>query len=237
MPRTNRILKSVLRFVDWLNRYGETSYDFQTFYASEVGRQAKALYYKKPPLGNCGCGSHYILGGFVPSLGEFSGSGSDFRSQTPTTQWDLPFWRRFWTKTQYYEKAVHFLEVLKGPGARVIRIIAGVTLSTGRPYAAPFAEGTPLITTVPYVYEAFREVWETRPKRRMAAIMQSIAQHALEDYKDFATSSNASTCSYTPDPEQSVGVVNANAYRAFLLTSAAKGSITRIDSGRPVKGI
>ena len=52
--------------------------------------------------------------------------------------------------------------------------------------------------------------------------MRSIAQHALEDYKDFETSSNASTCSYTPDPEQSVGVINANAYRAFLLTSAAK---------------
>ena len=35
------------------------------------------------------------------------------------------------------------------------------------------------------------------------------------------TSATASTCSYTPDPKQSVGVVNANAYRAFLLTSAA----------------
>ena len=51
--------------------------------------------------------------------------------------------------------------------------------------------------------------------------MRSIAEHALRDYKDFETSPTASTCSYTPDPEDSLGVVNANAYRAFLLTSAA----------------
>ncbi|HKW34944.1 MAG TPA: hypothetical protein VJN92_18180 [Candidatus Acidoferrum sp.] len=51
--------------------------------------------------------------------------------------------------------------------------------------------------------------------------MKSIAEHALLDYKDFPTSATASTCSYTPDPKQSVAVVNANAYRAFLLTCAA----------------
>jgi hypothetical protein len=41
---------AVLRFVDWLDGYGETSYDFQSFYASKLGRLAKALYYKKPLL-------------------------------------------------------------------------------------------------------------------------------------------------------------------------------------------
>jgi hypothetical protein len=52
--------------------------------------------------------------------------------------------------------------------------------------------------------------------------MNSVAMHGLEDYRDFETSAKASTCSYTPDPKQSVGVVNANAYRAFLLTQAAE---------------
>jgi len=51
--------------------------------------------------------------------------------------------------------------------------------------------------------------------------MRSIAEHGLGDYKDIETSKAASTCSYTPDPKDSVSVVNANAYRAFLLTSAA----------------
>src|SRR5690349_20714890 len=52
--------------------------------------------------------------------------------------------------------------------------------------------------------------------------MHSVASNAHHDYKDFETSPTASTCSYTPYPEQSTTVINANAYRAFLLMSAAQ---------------
>src|SRR5262249_8265511 len=81
-------------------------------------------------------------------------------------------------------------------------------------------EGTPLITTVPYVYEAFREVHGIDHNERWLQIMRSIAEHGFHDYKNFAISKRAVACSYTPNPEQ-VGVINANAYRAFLLTQAA----------------
>src|SRR5260370_24250259 len=50
--------------------------------------------------------------------------------------------------------------------------------------------------------------------------MHSIAQHALEDYKDYEVSPAASTCCYCPGIDNS-GVINASAYRAFLLTQAA----------------
>jgi hypothetical protein len=48
--------------------------------------------------------------------------------------------------------------------------------------------------------------------------MFSIAEHARTDIKDYPTSPDASTCSYTPF--DSGGVINASAYRAFLLTCA-----------------
>ena len=51
-------------------------------------------------------------------------------------------------------------------------------------------------------------------------ILQSIARHAAHDIKDFKTSETASSCSYTPYDEG--GVINAAAYRAFLLTSASQ---------------
>src|SRR5436309_3624672 len=51
-------------------------------------------------------------------------------------------------------------------------------------------------------------------------ILESIARHASVDIKDFKTSEKASSCSYTP--YDSGGVINAAAYRAFLLTSASK---------------
>ena len=49
--------------------------------------------------------------------------------------------------------------------------------------------------------------------------MLSIAEHASQDIRDLRISSDASSCSYTPHEE--FGVINASAYRAFLLTSAA----------------
>src|SRR4029077_15846684 len=51
-------------------------------------------------------------------------------------------------------------------------------------------------------------------------ILRSIARHAANDIKDFRTSETASSCSYTPF--DSGGVINAAAYRTFLLTSASK---------------
>ena len=82
-------------------------------------------------------------------------------------------------------------------------------------------EGTPLITTVPYAYEAFREVYLIDGKQEWREVMQSIAQHAVQDYHDFETSADASSCSYNPEPGGSGGVINASAYRGFLLTRAA----------------
>ncbi len=46
-----KIEAAVTRFTNWLDRYGETSYDHQSFYASKLGRGAKALYYRRPLLG------------------------------------------------------------------------------------------------------------------------------------------------------------------------------------------
>ena len=81
-------------------------------------------------------------------------------------------------------------------------------------------EQTPLITTTPYCYEAFLQVFELTGQDEWKVIVESIARHAAVDIKDFRTSERASSCSYTPFDKG--GVVNAAAYRAFLLTSASK---------------
>lgn len=78
-----------------------------------------------------------------------------------------------------------------------------------------------MITSVPYMYEAFRQVHQLDGNSEWLGIMHSIAEHALEDYQDYEVSPDASTCSYAPGKENSKGVINASAYRAFLLTRAA----------------
>ena len=54
----------------------------------------------------------------------------------------------------------------------------------------------------------------------LLTIVESIARHAANGIKDFPASPTASSCSYTPYGEG--GVINAAAYRAFLLTSASQ---------------
>jgi hypothetical protein len=122
---------------------------------------------------------------------------------------------------QHYRRAVHFLEVLKQT-----RCPGYETYCWGYPFhwetrLGTIRKDTPLITTVPYVYEAFREVHEIDRDEQWREVMRSIAQHALCDYRDFETSPKSSSCTYTPEPGNPSGVINASAYRAFLLTQAA----------------
>jgi len=217
-----QIRKSVLRFADWLDRYGETSYDFQTFYASDLTRNMKALYYRRPALGTMAVAPIIFCEAFFPAARRLFWKRQRFPIADAHYAMGFAFLSQVFNREEYYDKAVHFLEILKStrcPGYK--------NYCWGYPFNwetihGTIREGTPLITTVPYVYEAFREVWQIDHKDEWLQIMKSIAMHGLEDYRDFETSPGASTCSYTPDPKQSVRVVNANAYRAFLLTRAAK---------------
>src|SRR4029077_19821441 len=68
-------------------------------------------------------------------------------------------------------------------------------------------------------YEAFLQVYELDPRDKWRRILESIARHGSTDIKDFEISHMTSSCSYTPFDEG--GVINAAAYRAFLLTRAS----------------
>lgn len=217
-----QIRESALRFSDWLGRYGETSYDFQTFYASDLTRNAKALYYRSQLLGTLAVAPIIFCEALAPGARRFFWKRQRFPIADAHFAMGFAFLSQALHQEQYYEKAVHFLEVLK-----TTRCPRYKNYCWGYPFnwetiRGTIREGTPLITTVPYVYEAFREVWLLDRKDEWTRIMKSIAVHGLEDYRDLETSASASTCSYTPDPRQSVGVINANAYRAFLLTRAAE---------------
>jgi hypothetical protein len=215
------VLKTVVRFIEWLDSYGEASYDFQSFYAGFLGQGAKALYYKKPFLGKVAVAPIIFCEAFIPSARRLFWKPQRFPIADAHYAMGFLTLARVLGKKEYYARAVHFLEILEHT-----RCAGYDNYCWGYPYnwetmRGTIKEGTPLITTVPYVYEAFMQAYQMDGNDRWFRIMRSIAQHAVEDYKDFETSPGASTCSYTPNPEDSLSVVNANAYRAFLLTRAA----------------
>ncbi len=217
-----KALSGVRRFAAWLDRYGELSSDFQSFYASRLGQAAKALYYRRPKLGILAVAPMVFSEAFVPSTRRLFWKAQRFPIADAHYAMGFAMLAQMHKRDEDYRRAVHFLEVLEQT-----RCEGYPDYCWGYPFnwvtlRGTIVKGTPLITTVPYVYEAFKAVYQIDRDERWRRIMRSIADHAVRDYKDIETSASASTCSYTPDPKDSLSVVNANAYRAFLLTSAAR---------------
>ena len=220
IAEVEKVQAAVLRFVQWLDRFGETSYDHQSFFASDLGRGAKALYYKKPLLGTLAVAPMIFSEAFVPSARQLFWKPQRFPIADAHYAMGFVFLSQTLGNEQYYLRAVHFLEVLKESRcARYAQYCWGYPFNweTRR---GTMREGTPLITTVPYVYEAFLQVYQIDGRQEWLDIMRSIAQHVFHDYNDFATSATASSCSYNPEPGEPGGIINASAYRAFLLTRA-----------------
>jgi len=121
---------------------------------------------------------------------------------------------------KYRQRAVHFLEILQQTRCRGYEEYCWGYPFDWETRQGTLREGTPMITTLPYVYEAFSQVHALDKNRKWLRIMQSIAQHAFSSYRDIETAPGAASCAYTPAPDDPCGVVNASAYRAFLLTKA-----------------
>ncbi len=229
MPRVDdvsvslsRVRAAVDRFVRWLEGYGETSYDFQTCYVGAFGRRAKALYYRRPLVGTVAVSPMVLCEAVVPSARAIFGPRQRF--PIADAHYAMGFavlYRTFGDRTDY-RRAVHFLEVLQAT-----RCPGYPRHGWGYPFdwetrQGTIRAGTPLITTLPYVYEAFRDVHEIDGKPEWLCTMRSIAEHALVDYRDVETSRDGASCTYTPGADDPAGVINASAYRAFLLTRAAR---------------
>ena len=216
----DRTYASLQRFVKWLEGYGETSFDHQSFFAGPLGGKAKELYYKNRLLGIPAVAPMILFEAVAPAARQFFWKPQRFPIADAHYAMGFMFLSEALAEGQHYTRSLHFLDVLeqtRSPGYEYFcwgYPFDWVTAANGT-----IAAGTPLITTTPYVFEAFSQAYRMDKNEKWLAIMRSIAEHAVRDIKDFAISSDASTCSYTPFDQG--GVINASAYRALLLTSAS----------------
>jgi hypothetical protein len=217
--RLDRIEQVLDRFIQWLEQYGETSWDYQTYFAGPIGGRAKGLYYRHRKLGTLAVAPMVFSEALVPSARRFFAPRMRFPIADAHFAMGFAFLARARGKPSLHARAIHFLEELERercPGYRY--------WGWGYPFNwetlhGTIPQGTPLITTTPYVYEAFREMYASDKNSRWLDAMASVARHASEDIKDYEVSPTASTSAYTPFDKG--GIVNASAYRAFLLTAAA----------------
>jgi hypothetical protein len=220
-PTRESVTSAVARFSDWLDRFGETSYDHQTLFATDLGRRAKALYYRTPLLGTLAAAPLVFCEAFVPSARGLCWKRQRFPIADAHYAMGFAALADSLAEERYYRRAVQFLDVLEQT-----RCPGYEDHGWGYPFDwetrhGCIKAGTPLITTVPYVYEAFSRVYQLDKDEKWRRIMASVAEHAFKRYRDVEISPDSATCGYTPALDDPGGVVNASAYRAFLLTQAA----------------
>jgi hypothetical protein len=78
---------------------------------------------------------------------------------------------------------------------------------------------TPFITCTPYAFEAYLGLFDATGHQRYLEIAASISRFVADDLKDSPCGADAAAASYSPFDDSKV--INASAYRAFVLFEAA----------------
>src|SRR5437899_4750241 len=205
-PLAARVSDILTDFVEWLDRYGENSWDFQSFFAGPVGGRAKALYYRHRFFGTAAVAPMIFCEAFLPSARRLFHHPMRFPSADAHYAMGFAFLCQATGDSSQLENAVHFLTELEKSRCGQFK-----EYCWGYPFDWVWRGGTskkqtPLITTTPYAYEAFLQLHRHHARDEWARIIESIVRHACNDITDFRFSENANTCSYSPSDEG--GVVN-----------------------------
>src|SRR6266478_730472 len=155
---TDEISRLLKDFIDWLDSYGETSWDYQSFFAGPVGGRAKALYYRHGLIGTAAVAPMIFCEAFLPAARRLFHHRIRFPIADAHYAMGFAFLFQVTGDEAHLQRAIHFLEELKNsrsPGFE--------EYSWGYPYDLVTRNGTiksqtPLITSTPYAYEAFLQV-------------------------------------------------------------------------------
>src|SRR5438874_13303472 len=204
-PRADEVSRVLIDFAEWLDAYGETSWDHQSFFAGAIGGRAKSFYYRNRLIGTAAVAPMIFFEAFLPSARRLFHHPIRFPIADAHYAMGFAFLYQATGDRAHLEKAVHFLNELTNSRCPDFK-----EYCWGYPFDWVWRGGiikkqTPLITTTPYVYEAFLQVYEIleracvlRPPSSVLSpldrrdeykqILESIARHVASDIKDFRTS-------------------------------------------------
>ncbi|HEX9006264.1 MAG TPA: hypothetical protein VF889_03140 [Bacteroidota bacterium] len=218
-PGTGDIRRAIDRFLDWLARFGYTSYDQYDFWSTGFGRFARRLYYRRNWLGAPLVGPLVALDMVLPRSRMLVAKPVRFPiADAHFVTGFLRFFRctgdeQWRARAQEVEEALLESRITGGSGA-----------AWGYPFnwetaVGLFTRGTPLITTTPYCYEACCMLFDVLGDERFRGAARSSVEFALHDLNPSPAATGATAWSYSPVDRSKV--VNANAYRAAMLADAA----------------
>jgi hypothetical protein len=112
LPLTS-IEQVVDRFTEWLDRYGETSWDYQTYFATPIGGWAKGLYYRNRTVGTVAVAPMIFSEALLPSARRLFSRRMRFPIADAHYSMAFACLARTRKDSSLLRKAVHFLEQLE----------------------------------------------------------------------------------------------------------------------------
>src|SRR3981189_1788990 len=136
---------AISRFIEWLDSYGEVSYDYQSYFSSDLGRTAKALYYTRPLLGRLAVFPMVFSEAFVPSARRLFWKPQRFPIADAHYAMGFAFLAEIYGTDKYRQRAVHFLAVLQETRSQGYEDYGWGYPFNWETRAGTIREGTPLI--------------------------------------------------------------------------------------------
>lgn len=215
------LLSACQRFTAWLDRVGYASYDPYDIWGTRYGLRARKLYYARNPLGTLLVAPLVLLEIVWPSSRQLFVEKQ--RYATADAQLVLAFLNLFRVtgEAHFRDRAVALGDEILGYAIKGYRGLCwGYPFDWQNGPGAVWARSTPYITCTPYCYEAFLALHEATGQERYRQIAASIAEFVCHDLHETPTSPAAAAGSYSPKDRSMV--INASAYRAFVLLDAAR---------------
>src|SRR5438045_2699430 len=110
---SDKVAVILTRFTRWLDSYGETSWDHQSFFAGPIGGKAKALYYRHGTIGTAAVAPIILCEAFLPWTRRFFHHRILFPIAEAHYAMSFLFLYQASRKSVCLEKAFNFLDDLK----------------------------------------------------------------------------------------------------------------------------
>ncbi len=210
---------SIQHFISWLRSNGYYSYDQYDFWSTKYGIKAKEIYYRNKIAGIPLVAPVFLSEIFFPSLRKVFVSKKRF----PIA--DAHFILAFLNLYEISSDEQYLIDAKKVAENLLKSSVPGFS---GHCWGYPFdwmttrglwTSGIPLITSTGYCFEAFLRLYDVTNEKAFLDIAYSTFLFTLNDLSDTKIDNETSACSYSPVDESQI--VNANAYRSYVLLEGA----------------
>ena len=218
-PIAGEAHEAVRSFVSWLDAFGEWSQDPYDFWAS-VGGRAKTLYYRRRLLGKIAAAPFVLVDLVAPRTRALVRPRERFPIADAHYAMGFFALARAEDEPRHIQRGRAFLDALERSRSPLFE-----DPSWGYPFDWPtrygvYRAGWPLITSTPYGYEAFETGYAAVGDWGYAEMMEGVARFAAERIPVTPIGPGSEAAAYTPFDRRQV--VNASAYRGFLLTAGGR---------------